>query len=77
MIENKWAYAAVISMVLAKTAPSKEEQEACLEEVEDSRKNLIYEIEKEIIKEAERVSELKIEEFDAYFKKHIVGAKKS
>jgi hypothetical protein len=36
-----------------------------LEEVEDSRKNLIYEIEKEIIKEAERVSELKIEEFDA------------
>jgi hypothetical protein len=77
MIENKWAYAAVISMVLAKTAPSKEKQEACLEEVEDSRKNLIYEIEKEIIKEAERVSELKIEEFDAYFKKHIVGAKKS
>ena len=56
MIENKWAYAAVISMVLAKTAPSKEKQEACLEEVEDSRKNLIYEIEKYIIKEAERVS---------------------
>ena len=77
MIENKWAYAADISMVLAKTAPSKEKQEACLEEVEDSRKNLIYEIEKEIIKEAKRVSELKIEEFDAYFKKHIVGAKKS
>ena len=77
MIENKWAYAAVISMVLAKTAPNKEKQEACLEEVEDSRKNLIYEIEKEIIKEAERVCQLKIEEFDAYFKKHIAGAKKS
>jgi len=77
MIENKWAYAAVISMVLAKTAPSKEKQEACLDEIEDSFKQLIYEIEKEMIKEADRVSELEKEEFDAYFKKHIVGAKKS
>ena len=77
MIENKWAYATVISMVLAKTAPNKKKQEACLKEVEDSKENLIYEIEKEIIKEAERVCQLKIEEFDAYFKKHIVGAKKS
>ena len=77
MIENKWAYATVISMILAKTAPSKQKQEACLEEVEDARKNLMYEIEAEIIKEAERVSELKKEEFDAYFKKHIVEAKKS
>jgi len=77
MIENKWAYAAVISMVLAKTAPNKEKQEACLDEIEDSFKQLIYEIEKEMIKEADRVSELEKEEFDAYFKKHIVGAKKS
>tara|TARA_Y100001968_G_scaffold60545_1_gene51433 strand:- start:726 stop:959 length:234 start_codon:yes stop_codon:yes gene_type:complete len=77
MIENKWAYATVISMILAKAAPSKQKQEVCLREVEDARKNLMYEIEAEIIKEAERVSELKKEEFDAYFKKHIVRAKKS
>ena len=73
MIENKWAYAAVISMVLAKTAPSKEKQEACLEEVEDSRKNLIYEIEKEIIKEAKRVSELNKRDKRIFEKKHFLN----
>ena len=77
MIENKWAYATVIGMVLAKAAPNKKKHETCLKEVEESKKNLIYEIEAELIKEAERVCQLKIEEFDAYFKKHIVGAKKS
>jgi len=62
---------AIVGMVRAVTAPTKERLNDCIKIATDSKNSLLLEIERFIMDQADELAKCSKEDFDKYFQKHI------
>tara|TARA_R100001163_G_C4946406_1_gene116023 strand:+ start:363 stop:620 length:258 start_codon:yes stop_codon:yes gene_type:complete len=69
--DSPFYHQAIVGMVLAVTAPTKERLNECIKLATDSKNSLLLEIERFIMDQADELAKCSKEDFDKYFKEHI------